>query len=731
MTLFRPLLLAGLALAGSLAHAALPAHQATVSTFYDYDALGRLERIMDAQGHQTTFTYDANGNRTSRKDALGRETRYAYDPLNRLVRITHPDGGIVELRYDARDNLVSVKDALGFTTTYTYNGFDDLIRLLSPDSGSSTTTYDASGLPQSRTDARGKTASVTRDDLGRPTRIAFGDETHQFSYDPPNGTGQPAGFSDASGSTQYSYDPQGRLAQVTRQLGNATLVTRYGYTAAGQLNRIAYPSGTIVEYDWQHGQVSAMRVNGQPLLDQLHYSTDGRPLAWRWGNGQLRQAPGDAQGRVAGLTLADSQFSYSYDAVGNLIRQDPGTAALRSYGYDRMDRLAQASIGTTQYSYRYDLNGNRTEKHTGAAINLLTHHPANNQVLSVAGAGLDGKYSYDAAGNMVNYGANLYNNAGRLIRSNSTPARHYRYNALGQRVQKSDNASDTTLYAYDPQGQLQGEYDAAGQPKLEHLWLGTLPVGTVQHSQGTAQLYYAWADHLGTTRQLSDPARRKVVWDWPISEPFGHSGVREDPDVDGKLVTYNLRFPGQYFDKETGRFYNYFRDYDPRIGRYIQSDPIGLAGGINTYAYVRGDPLSYSDPKGLAWQVVVGVGVRVVGGRAASAAVGALAKRALGPTVGMVTACVLAGVCTLNESDDSSSNDESDQVVYPDNPDTAPDDFEPIKGSKGKRCKTDGSVWERDTSSHGGDQWKRWSDKKSWEKGKVPNSVWPDGRVRK
>ncbi|WP_408611919.1 RHS repeat-associated core domain-containing protein [Chitiniphilus purpureus] len=554
---------------------------------------------MDAQGHQTTFTYDANGNRTSRKDALGRETRYAYDALNRLVRITHPDGGLVELRYDARDNLVSVKDALGFTTTYTYNGFDDLIRQLSPDSGATTTTYDASGLPQSRTDARGKTASVTRDDLGRPLRIAFGDETHQFSYDPPNGTGQPAGFSDASGSTKYSYDPQGRLAQVTRQLGNATLVTRYGYTAAGQLNRIAYPSGTIVEYDWQHGQVSAMRVNGQPLLDQLHYSTDGRPLAWRWGNGQLRQAPGDAQGRVAGLTLADSQFSYSYDAVGNLTRQDPGTAALRSYGYDRMDRLAQASIGTTQYSYRYDLNGNRTEKHTGAAINLLTHHPANNQVLSVAGAGLDGKYSYDAAGNMVNYGANLYNNAGRLIRSNSTPARHYRYNALGQRVQKSDNASDTTLYAYDPQGQLQGEYDAAGQPKLEHLWLGTLPVGTVQHSQGTAQLYYAWADHLGATRQLSDPVRRKVVWDWPISEPFGHSGVREDPDVDGKLVTYHLRFPGQYFDKETGRFHNYFRDYDPRIGRYIQSDPIGLAGGINTYGYVEGSPLSRVDPLGL------------------------------------------------------------------------------------------------------------------------------------
>ncbi|UXY16940.1 RHS repeat-associated core domain-containing protein [Chitiniphilus purpureus] len=156
-----------------------------------------------------------------------------------------------------------------------------------------------------------------------------------------------------------------------------------------------------------------------------------------------------------------------------------------------------------------------------------------------------------------------------------------------------------SYFAYDEAGQLLGKYDATGQRVQETVWLNGHPIAVLQGPSSAPRLYYAWSDHLGTPRQLFEPTTEKVVWDWPISEPFGHSGVREDPDVDGKLVTYNLRFPGQYFDKETGRFYNYFRDYDPRIGRYIQSDPIGLEGGINTYGYVSANPLQKIDQFGL------------------------------------------------------------------------------------------------------------------------------------
>ena len=102
-------------------------------------------------------------------------------------------------------------------------------------------------------------------------------------------------------------------------------------------------------------------------------------------------------------------------------------------------------------------------------------------------------------------------------------------------------------------------------------------------------------DHLGTPRVISDGATK--IWRW-VSTPFGVNAANEDPDDNSVLFIYNLRFPGQYYDAETGLHYNYFRTYDPSTGRYLESDPIGLAGGLNTYGYVGGDPLSYSDSRG-------------------------------------------------------------------------------------------------------------------------------------
>jgi len=111
------------------------------------------------------------------------------------------------------------------------------------------------------------------------------------------------------------------------------------------------------------------------------------------------------------------------------------------------------------------------------------------------------------------------------------------------------------------------------------------------------RVYYFHNDHLGTPQAMSDATGRKV-WEAEY-EPFGKATVNEDPDGDGRLVTNNLRFPGQYFDAETGLHYNYFRDYDPETGRYLTPDPIGLAGGLNQYNYVMNNPVNFIDPSGL------------------------------------------------------------------------------------------------------------------------------------
>lgn len=131
------------------------------------------------------------------------------------------------------------------------------------------------------------------------------------------------------------------------------------------------------------------------------------------------------------------------------------------------------------------------------------------------------------------------------------------------------------------------------------LVLVSLTVGTA-----SAGVYYVTTDHVGTPQVITDTSQN-VVWSG-TQHPFGQV------DVTTPYIENNVRFPGQYYDKETGLHYNYFRDYDPSLGRYLQSDPIGLNGGLNTYGYALGNPIKFTDPYGL--DVLVGSIVVDVGG---------------------------------------------------------------------------------------------------------------------
>jgi RHS repeat-associated protein len=110
-------------------------------------------------------------------------------------------------------------------------------------------------------------------------------------------------------------------------------------------------------------------------------------------------------------------------------------------------------------------------------------------------------------------------------------------------------------------------------------------------------VYFVYSDQVDAPRVVTD-ANNNVVWTWD-ADPYGQDAPNESPNNSGKDFVFNLRFPGQYADQETGLHYNYYRNYDPQTGRYIESDPIGLRGGMSTFAYAGNSPLEYFDPFGL------------------------------------------------------------------------------------------------------------------------------------
>ncbi|NID15939.1 RHS repeat-associated core domain-containing protein [Luteibacter yeojuensis] len=157
-------------------------------------------------------------------------------------------------------------------------------------------------------------------------------------------------------------------------------------------------------------------------------------------------------------------------------------------------------------------------------------------------------------------------------------------------------AGQTTVSLHDEAGHWLGDYDGAGRPIRQVAWLDDLPLAAID---GNA-IRDIQTDHLGTPRVVIDRTTDKAIWTWSIvGDAFGSDAPNEDPDGDGTKYVFDMRFPGQRYDAVTKLFQNGWRDYDPLGGRYIQSDPIGLAGGISTYAYVGSNPYARIDPTGL------------------------------------------------------------------------------------------------------------------------------------
>ena len=573
-----------------------------------YNSLSELYQDINAANSAavtTTYGYDSNGNRTSIEAPLSRNTANVYDALNRLSQITDPAAGVTAFTYDANDNLVSVTDPRSLATSYAYNGFGDLSGQLSPDTGATTNTYDSGGNLLTSTDARGAVSTYTYDALNRVISVAYSlggstDQTITYAYDTgTDGIGYLTGASDSNHSLSWGYDALGRVISKSQTVSGITKSVGYAYTS-GNLTTLTTPSGQAVTYAYNgNHQIASIAVNGTTVLNGASYEPMGAVNGWTWGNSTTASRAYDGDEKISQIS-SNGVKSYTYDYAFRITGiTDTSTGASNwTYGYDSLDRITSGTNGTTTRGWTYDANGNRLTE-TGTSPSAYSIATSSNQITGITGT-LARTYSYDAAGHTLGYAgmSGTYNNAGRLNTvTNNSVTETVIYNALGQRIETSGGASGNILYWYDEAGHLLGEYDGSGNLIEETVWLRDTPVATLRPSGTGVAIYYVHTDQLNTPRQVTRPADNAQMWTW-FSDPFGTDAANPNP-AGGGAFAYYLRFPGQVFDGQVGLHYNYFRDFDPGTGRYVESDLIGLNGGINTYAYVGGNPIGRRDPYGL------------------------------------------------------------------------------------------------------------------------------------
>jgi len=266
-------------------------------------------------------------------------------------------------------------------------------------------------------------------------------------------------------------------------------------------------------------------------------------------------------------------------------------------GYDLQYRTSSIVVGSLMsQTYTYDANGNvasfvdteplASDENAG----LYTYQQATNKLMKIQGE-LNVVYGYDANGNITsaNNRTFTYDLSNRLImvQDDGVTIAQYVYNALNQRINKI-LTGETRIFHYDLQGHLIAETSTSGSMLAEYIYLGDKPLAMIGP---TETVYYFHNDHLGTPQILTDDTGT-VSWK-AVYTPFGEA------EISIAMVENNIRFPGQYYDQETGLHYNYHRYYDPKLGRYLTPDPIGLEGGINLFVYVASNPLRFFDVNGL------------------------------------------------------------------------------------------------------------------------------------
>ncbi|WP_413757567.1 RHS repeat-associated core domain-containing protein [Streptomyces sp. MMBL 11-3] len=624
------------------------------------DVAGLVVGTKDALGAESSFARDAFGRINELTDPLGGVTRIEWTVEGQISWRELPNGTTERWSYDAEGNPLQYTSSVGRRTTYRNTHFDLCSVRENEDGTSERFEYDTELRLKSVTDGSGRIWSYEYDPVGRLTsETDFNGRRLTYKYDAAgrlveriNGAGQVTSFGhdllgnvvtmNADGATTtYAYDPLGRLTHaqnadvalgVERDATGRVLAERWNgqevrteYDLIGRRTLRRTPSGAVTGWTYEPERRSRVQRLGRHDV-AFQYDVVGREIERVLGDAARLTHDWDAdrlrttQHLQSARSVEVLRRTYRHSTAGSLVGVSDPRLGERSFELDRAGRVTAASGGTGwDETYRYDDLGNLTGFDTSAPVDDVE---AGTGDRTYSGTLIDraGRtfYRHDGQGRVVRRVTKLLSGGRREwrygwnaedqltdVRTPDGSHWHYVYDPLGRRVAKQLLGDDGTTVVEQVTFFWDGDRLAEqtdGVISTSWDWGdGATPVGQRIRNLGPAspqaeideRFYAIVTDLIGTPTEMVDEngdvvwRQSSTLWGVPAAGPAGDN-----------RVDCPLRFPGQYFDAETGLHYNHHRYYEPGTARYLSPDPLGRTPASNHHAYVK-NPLQWTDPLGL------------------------------------------------------------------------------------------------------------------------------------